>query len=120
MFYGARLWALAGFALAMGVVLAPMSAFAQRNAWLSLDIDGSSPNAFEASVAALQNALPARERADFETALAVVWFSGATAAGDLDRDGELETLDRFERAAARPPRIGDDMRAPEEERRSSD
>ena len=56
-------------------------------------IDGSSAQSFERSVAALQNALPPRRRADSEIALAVIWPSETVGSGDLDRDGDQDADD---------------------------
>lgn len=68
-----------------------MLAGCSTTGWRSQKIDGSSQPAFERSVALLQERLPSRRRADFETSLAVIWLRDATVgAGDLDSDGDVE------------------------------
>jgi hypothetical protein len=75
-----------------GIALAAASTFAQgADDWRELRIDGSSPESFQASVASLQNALPARRRTDFESALALIWLNN-TISADVNRDGRY-TLD---------------------------
>lgn len=62
--------------------------------WRSQRIDGSSQPAFERSVALLQERLPSRRRADFETSLAVIWLRDAIAgAGDVDADGDVDVAE---------------------------
>lgn len=56
-------------------------------------IDGSSPQSFERSVAALQNDLPPRRREEFEIALAVIWTGETVGSGDFDRDGDTDADD---------------------------
>ena len=57
-------------------------------------IDGASAATFERSVAMLQNDLPARQRDDFDVALAVVWMRAAGLdAGDVDGDGDTDYFD---------------------------
>lgn len=54
----------------------------------ALRIDGSSPAGFERSVALLQNALPLRQREQFEIALGAIWLKNtAPVATDTDSDG---------------------------------
>jgi hypothetical protein len=75
----------------MVAVLAAPSAGAQpRDA---LTVDGSGAGRFEASVAAIQNALGQFRREEFETALAVIWFSDTAASGDADGDGDHDAGD---------------------------
>jgi hypothetical protein len=92
----ARFSAVWSIAVALGVVLAPATTLAQRNAWRALRIDGTSSATLEASVASMQNALPASQRADFEVALALIWADNSTRAGDVDQDGQLEIEDILE------------------------
>ena len=58
-------------------------------------IDGTSEASFEASVAALQNALPPRRRENFEVALSAIWLSKALGPSGLDRneDGIVDAID---------------------------
>lgn len=59
--------------------------------WRAHEIDGSSEATFERSVGLLQESLPARRRAEFEVALAVIWTRNITVgAGDLDADGRVD------------------------------
>jgi hypothetical protein len=87
MFHDVRLSVVAAAAVAFGSALALESAHAQQDGWRELRLDGSSPESFQASVAALQNALPTSRRDDFETALAVIWYADAVSA-DIDGDGQ--------------------------------
>lgn len=94
MFRGAGFSGLAIVAVAFGGASASVSsALAQDVDWRELRIDGSSPTRFSASLASLQMALPAGERDELETALAIIWFTNASAGGDVDRDGQLEVED---------------------------
>jgi hypothetical protein len=68
--------------------LGSAAASAQTADWRELRIDSSSPVTFERSVAALQNALPARNREQLEIALAVIWMTETVGPGGLDRDGD--------------------------------
>ncbi len=92
MSHGPRLSAIPVLVVAFGIALAPESACAQDD-WRALRIDGSNPENFQASVASLQNALPASQRADFEAALAVVWLGNTAKGGDVDKDGNVEVTD---------------------------
>ena len=65
-----------------------MFARAQPTASREGRIDGSSGANFEASVAALLNALPPRRREDLELALAVIWTSNTLGPSGLDRTGD--------------------------------
>ena len=59
--------------------------------WRAHTIDGSSEATFERSVCLLQERLPARRRAEFEVALAVIWTRNtAVGAGDVDSDGRVD------------------------------
>jgi hypothetical protein len=59
--------------------------------WRAQKINGNSPSAFETSVVSLQEQLPLRRRAEFETALAVIWMRSATLdAGDANSDGRVD------------------------------
>lgn len=59
--------------------------------WRTQKIDGSSAGTFERSVGLLQEGLPARRRAEFEVALAVIWMrSNAVGAGDINSDGRVD------------------------------
>jgi hypothetical protein len=94
MLRGATLSGLAIVAVASGGGFAPAtSTFAQEDDSRALRIDGRSPERFAASLAALQTALPAGEREELETALAIVWLTNASNGGDIDRDGQLEPDD---------------------------
>ncbi len=88
---GTSLSAIPGLVV-LGVLLALEPACAQDD-WRALRIDGSNPESFQASVASLQNALPASQRADFEAALAVVWLGNTAKGGDVDEDGNVEVED---------------------------
>jgi hypothetical protein len=90
MYHRTRLLATSGL-IVFGIGLAPASASAQDD-WRALQIDGSSPERFQASVASLQNALSASARDDFETALAAIWI-GNTTTGDIDEDGSFDAGD---------------------------
>jgi hypothetical protein len=92
----ARFSAAWSVAIALGVVLVPATTSAQRNAWRGLRIDGTNPATLAASVASMQKALPANQRADFEVALALIWADNSTKAGDVDQDGQLEIEDILE------------------------
>lgn len=78
----------ATIAIAGALWLGSATALAQTTDWRELRIDASSPIDFERSVAALQNALPARNREQLEIALAVIWMTGPAGPGSLDRDGD--------------------------------
>jgi hypothetical protein len=93
---GMRLSAVSGVVVAFCIALAPPSVFAQIAGWRALRIDGSSPETFQASVASLQNALPASRRAEFEAALAVLWLGNTAKGGDVDKDGNVEVEDIHE------------------------
>jgi hypothetical protein len=79
---------LATIAIIGALSVGPALAFAQSTDWRDLRIDASSPVNFEQSVAALQNALPARRREELEIALAMIWMSDTADPGSLDRDGD--------------------------------
>ena len=74
----------------LAVLLAPESVCAQDD-WRALRIDGSNPESFQASVASLENALPASQRADFEAALGS--HDDATSARIADRVDRCKATD---------------------------
>jgi hypothetical protein len=88
MFHGVRFSSVRGVAVAFGIALAPTAAIAQADGWRELRIDGGSPERFQASVAAIQNALTASRRDDFETALATIWL-GNTIDPNRYKDGQF-------------------------------
>ena len=88
---GRRPFLVRGFAAALAITSVPPSTSAQSDT--SPTLDGSSARSFEASVAALQNALPERRREDFEIALAVIWTRHTLTSGDLDEDGDVDSDD---------------------------
>jgi hypothetical protein len=98
MFQSAKRLVIGGVAVALGIALAPTSASAQRENWRTLRIDGSDPERFQATISMLQTTLPFRQRDDFETALALIWFNNTTAA-DADEDGQYELTDLSELTA---------------------
>lgn len=90
---GSRLGLISSAALALTLGLAPTRS--QADGWRDLRIDGTSLSALETSVAALQNALPARRREAFEIALATIWTGNAVDSDDFDRDGDVDLDDGF-------------------------
>jgi hypothetical protein len=92
MFHGIRFNSVWRIAVACGIAVAPMAAVAQADGWRELRIDGSSPEKFQASVAALQNALPAGRRKEFEVALATIWL-GNTIDPNRFKDGQFAPAD---------------------------
>lgn len=94
MLRGARFSGPTILAIALGNAFLPApSTSAQEDDWRALRIDGRSPARFSASLASLQTALPAGEREELETALAIIWFTNASGGGDVDHDGQLEVAD---------------------------
>jgi uncharacterized protein (AIM24 family) len=78
---------MARLALIMALAIAGCS----TAGWRTQRIDGTSRSAFEESVTSLQGRLPPRRRAEFDTALAVIWMRDATVGGgDLDSDGRVD------------------------------
>lgn len=81
-----RLALVIGFTV---ILATPVSA-----GWRDQKIDGSTPRAFEQSVARLLNELPRRRREDLEIALAFIWLNNTVAvSGDLKHDGDVEYHD---------------------------
>jgi hypothetical protein len=68
---------------------------ASTSGWRALHIDGSSQASFEASVASIQQALPASRREYFDVALADVWIKGTlnADAADYTADDYFRQLD---------------------------
>jgi hypothetical protein len=73
------------------IVACAMLAGCSTSGWRTQKIEGGTESAFEESVASLQERLPPHRRAEFDTALAVIWMRDATVgAGDLDSDGRVD------------------------------
>jgi TonB family protein len=88
-----RCYCAVAVAVALVSALAATSTYSQPAEADGIRIDGSTKASLEASIARLQNELRARRRADFETALAVIWIGQTVGTGDLDRDGDVDSVD---------------------------